>query len=214
MTNRVRAIQQLDLRLLFRFLALCHYLDRMLSGRFDDRRNLPDTGSHASGIKNTTSRSTRTNYQPVCLNYLPRLARAVSRTGDGWLYLLIMPLAIYQLKPDHLRELVTLGLLGFGLERVAYFILKNVFRRQRPEEYLSHFQALISPSDRFSMPSGHTSAACFAATFLTLAVSPVFAFLYLYAFCVGLSRMVLGVHFPSDLVGGAALGITMAALIV
>lgn len=145
---------------------------------------------------------------------VPRLAKAVSRTGDGWLYLLIMPLSIYQLKPEMLRELVTLGLLGFGLERVLYYVLKNVFRRQRPEEYLPNFSAIIAPSDRFSMPSGHTSAAFFAATFMVFGVSMAFIPLYLYGIFVGLSRMVLGVHFPSDLLGGAALGTTIALLIL
>lgn len=145
---------------------------------------------------------------------LEGLARAVSRTGDGWLYLLIMPLCIVLLKPEHTPELVAIALFGFSLERILYYVLKNLLRRPRPEQALANFKACITPSDRFSMPSGHTSAAFFVASFLSFGLSLAFFPLYLWALCVGLSRMALGVHFPSDLAGGAILGTSIALLLL
>ena len=145
---------------------------------------------------------------------ISRIARAVSKTGDGWLYVLIMPLSILLLKTDVAVNLILFALLGFALERGLYWVLKNGFKRQRPPDAIKNFNSLITPSDKFSMPSGHTSAAFFVATFLSFAVSLAFLPLYLWALCVGISRVLLGVHFPTDIVAGATLGTSIALFVL
>lgn len=101
-------------------------------------------------------------------------------------------------------------LLALLIERPVYFILKNGFKRNRPQAALKDFQSLVTPSDQFSFPSGHTSAA-----FLVAVISGVFIPILLFpllfwAALVGLSRIVLGVHFPTDTVVGMVLGISVA----
>lgn len=93
-------------------------------------------------------------------------------------------------------------------------ILKDITKRQRP--YLAHPDLIIGKSNSvdYSFPSGHTSTAFAAATSLSLAypkwyvIAPSFA----YASAVGYSRMYLGVHYPSDVLAGAAIGAGSAFL--
>ena len=145
---------------------------------------------------------------------LTPVARSLSATGDGWLYLLIMPLSILLLQPQDSRSLILAALTGFAVERSIYFVLKNTLRRRRPHEAIENYRARIVASDRFSLPSGHTSAAFFVATFLSLGLSLIFLPLYLWALAVGMSRVVLGVHFPGDVLVGACLGITVGLVIL
>lgn len=144
---------------------------------------------------------------------LTRLALKLSASADGWLYLLLLPLIVL-FKPQQADELVTAALAAFGLERCLYFTFKNTFRRNRPPAAIAGFTAVITASDRFSLPSGHTSAAFLCVTFLCLALSWLFLPLYLWAAAVGASRVVLGVHFPSDTVLGALLGSSVALFVI
>lgn len=144
---------------------------------------------------------------------LTRLALKVSASADGWLYLLLLPL-ILLLRPQQATELAGAAVAAFGIERCLYFSFKNTFRRNRPPAAIAGFKAVITASDRFSLPSGHTSAAFLCVTFLCLALSWLLLPLYLWAAAVGASRVVLGVHFPSDTVLGALLGSSVAILVI
>ena len=136
-------------------------------------------------------------------------ARRVSFTADGWLYVLLAP-AFYMTRPDDAGYLIRLSMAGFILERGIYFLLKLTCRRRRPPDYLQDFQSLILAGDEFSFPSGHTSAAFFAVTLLVCGAGPAFIPFYLWAMAVGLSRVILGVHFPTDILAGALLGSSLA----
>ncbi len=139
---------------------------------------------------------------------LVRLCRYVSKTGDGHLYI-FMAAWLYWERGITDALLQTL-ILAFLIERTLYFILKNGFKRDRPQQVIQNFRSAIIPSDKFSFPSGHTSAACMVATLLAYFFPSVMIGLYLWAGIVGFSRVVLGVHFPTDTLMGAALGISSA----
>lgn len=101
-------------------------------------------------------------------------------------------------------------ILGFCIERPIYFVLKNGFKRNRPEAALKDFESLITPSDKFSFPSGHTSASFMMATLIGYFFPYLLAVLFVWAALVGFSRVVLGVHFPTDILVGVILGVSTA----
>ena len=140
--------------------------------------------------------------------HLTRVGRYLSKTGDGYLYLIIMGLLYWRngLESPILQAI----LLAFLIERPVYFVLKNGLRRNRPQAALQNFRSIITPSDKFSFPSGHTSAAFMMATLLGYYLPPLMILLYCWATLVAFSRVVLGVHFPTDTLVGAILGISTA----
>ena len=139
---------------------------------------------------------------------LVQLCRNLSRTGDGLLYVLIAGWRYLEYGSGD--GLLNVMLLAFALERPVYFFLKNGFKRNRPQQALQNFCSVIRPSDQFSFPSGHTSAAFMVATLLAAFFPILTTVLYLWAVMVGFSRVVLGVHFPTDTLMGAMLGISSA----
>ena len=140
---------------------------------------------------------------------LTKSALIVSSTADGWLYFVLLPIIIIA-KDGDARYWLLLALMAFATERTLYYILKNTFRRRRPPAALEGFKATIVASDEFSLPSGHTSGAFLFVTFLAFGISPMFLPLYLWAAGVGASRVILGVHFPTDIVIGALIGTSIA----
>ncbi len=139
---------------------------------------------------------------------LVKLARGISKTADGPLYL-VLALALISAGQEPQQTLLTCLLLGFTLERPIYLILKNSFRRHRPPAALN-IPSFVTPSDRFSFPSGHTSAAFLVAT-LVCAFYPVLSpILFTWATAVGMARVILGVHFPTDTLMGALMGSALA----
>jgi len=141
---------------------------------------------------------------------LARIAWLVSKTADGPLYLgLALVLASSGQEPQ--LSLLHGLLLGFVLERPLYWVLKNVCRRDRPPAALN-IPSLIIPSDRFSFPSGHTSAAFLVATLVGAYYPALAMLLFAWAVLVGMARVVLGVHFPSDTLIGALMGASLACI--
>ena len=92
--------------------------------------------------------------------------RYISKTGDGLLYLLLLAWIGWQ--EGYHNVLFLAILIGFLIERPVYYILKNSFKRNRPASVLEGFRSTIKPSDQFSFPSGHTSAAFMVADRIAL----------------------------------------------
>lgn len=142
---------------------------------------------------------------------LTSLGRAISVTADGWFYLLFAAVYAAASWSSHVTFL-QLYLVAFVSERLIYFVLKNSFRRNRPADAISNFTSFIVPSDKFSFPSGHTSAAFLFAVLVSSQLPTLLPFLLLWSALVAMSRVFLGVHFPTDTVVGAMLGATVGTV--
>ena len=109
-----------------------------------------------------------------------------------------------------------------GLSEITSTLLtagiKYTLKRDRPYVNLKnvYLNKDNSPTDRYSFPSGHTAMAFSIATLLTLRYPDkpaIIAGSFLYAGLIGYGRIYLGVHYPSDVLGGMLIGAGSAALI-
>ena len=137
------------------------------------------------------------------------LFRAVSRLGDGvfWYVLMaLMPL----LRPDR-GLLVSAQMLATGGVGLAlYKLLKKKLVRERPFIGLIGIECVMPPLDRYSFPSGHTLHAVLFTVLAVTQVPVLAAVLVPFALLVAMSRVVLGLHYPSDVLVGAVLGGSLA----
>lgn len=140
-------------------------------------------------------------------------SRWASRCGDGYLYGLT-GLLLLLMEPLQGRHFFAAGVLAFALELPLYLLLKNTIQRDRPCHALAQIEASIKPSDRFSFPSGHAAAAFLFATVISAFYPQATVIVYLLAGIVGLSRVLLGVHYPADILAGALLGYVSAELVL
>lgn len=150
-----------------------------------------------------------------CHYHVVTLARLISRFGDGYLYA-ILGLIVFKLDAVQGERFLIDGLLAFSIELPLYLVLKNSIRRPRPSQSTSGFLARHKASDEFSFPSGHTAAAFLFATLMSFYYPKYFVVFYLLAGLVGFSRVMLGVHYPSDIAAGILLGCgaTLTVLLV
>lgn len=130
---------------------------------------------------------------------------AATRGGDGWLW---YSLALVVVLFGDAERWVAVGSAGLaaGTGIFLFLWLKRVANRRRPCHIEPHCWATLLPPDRFSFPSGHTITA-FA---IALAVGSVYhSLIPVLLFCavsIGISRIILGMHFLSDVLAGAAIG--------
>lgn len=138
----------------------------------------------------------------------PRVERffaLVSRLGDGLLwYLLMLALPLfYGAEALVLSSVMAMVALGGVL---CYKLLKSSTTRPRPYAVSPRIRLGAAPLDQFSFPSGHTLHAV-AFTLLAVSQYPQLGWLLLpFTLLVAGSRVLLGLHYPSDVLAGATLG--------
>lgn len=136
-------------------------------------------------------------------------AIAATRAGDGWLWYLT-GLSILLFGGEN-RFTATAAAGSAALVGVGIFLLIKKFSgRQRPCEIEPHCWATLLPPDRFSFPSGHTITAFATAVTLGAFYPALLPALLFCAFSIALSRILLGMHFLSDVVVAALLGTGLA----
>lgn len=136
---------------------------------------------------------------------------AISRLGDGvfW-YSLMTVLAIFGGLHGVLAAVQML--LTGGVALALYRLLKRWTRRPRPFRGCDGVIARVPPLDEFSFPSGHTLHAV-SFTIVALAWFPMLAPLLVpFTVLVAASRVVLGLHYPSDVIAATAIAGVLGSL--
>jgi undecaprenyl-diphosphatase len=135
---------------------------------------------------------------------LRRLAIFLAHSGDSWFWGLGL-LVLWLLGGPPAKQLALQLVAGIAVTAIIVLTLKRLIRRARPE---GDWGALYRRTDPHSFPSGH--AARMAMLFvLVAALGPAWAAWLLLAWAplVALARVAMGVHYLSDVLGGALLGL-------
>lgn len=141
------------------------------------------------------------------------LFAAVSRLGDGVAWYGLMAALLLLGGPEGLAVAWRMALAG-GACYCLYRWLKQTTGRPRPCAVERSLRTPVAPLDEFSFPSGHTMHAC---AFALVAISgfPALAvFLLPFVVLIAASRLVLGLHYASDVLAGAVLGLAVALAVL
>jgi undecaprenyl-diphosphatase len=147
-------------------------------------------------------------FWPACA-----LFRVVSRLGDGvaW-YALMAALVLWdgaQAWPVVLR-MATAGVCGIAVYRA----LKMRTSRPRPFQVVPDVTAAALPLDEFSFPSGHTLHAVAFTLIATTSYPDLSLLLFPFTALIATSRLVLGLHYPSDVLAGGVIGGVIASALL
>lgn len=139
--------------------------------------------------------------------------KIISRLGDGPFWYVMLATVWLMQGLSYSLEIIYL-LLGSSVGTGIYKFLKQKTTRPRP--YQVHQVIILGerPLDHFSFPSGHTLHAVMVTITLGY-IQPALVVLMLpFTVLVALSRMVLGLHYPSDVLVGALIGASVASTII
>jgi undecaprenyl-diphosphatase len=133
---------------------------------------------------------------------------AATRMGDGWIWYGLGIMLLVFGGPQRLAAIGSSGLAAI-LGIIVFKALKKLSHRPRPCQFEPHCWSKVLPPDQFSFPSGHTmtafSIALVISYFYPLLEGPLFSL----ALSIGVSRIVLGMHFLSDVLAGVVLGVAL-----
>jgi len=130
---------------------------------------------------------------------------SATRMGDGWLWYSLGALLLAFGGPRGYLAFAAAGAAAiFGI--FVFKALKKLSRRPRPCQLQPHCWANVLPPDQFSFPSGHTMTAFSIALVVSYFYPGLEGPLYFLAMSIGVSRIVLGMHFLSDVLAGTVLG--------
>jgi len=142
---------------------------------------------------------------------LRALAAAFAHSGDSWL---LVPLlgVLWYFGPDYWKQRAVAMVVGVALTAAVVFVIKLSVRRSRPQ---GEWGKIYRNTDPHSFPSGHAARAMMLAV-VVLGLGPFWLglALLLWAPLVGLARVALGVHYPSDVAAGMVVGAILGLLIL
>lgn len=104
------------------------------------------------------------------------------------------------------------ALLALGISQFIVVSLKMLLNRERPYKILEHLHTFGIELRDYSFPSGHTTASFSLATTIALNVPRLSLLVFFLAMIIGLSRIYLGVHYPTDVLAGVMVGIIVPIL--
>lgn len=143
--------------------------------------------------------------------FIRAIAVVLAHSGDSWFWLIGLGL-LWWLGTDYWKQLALVMIIGIGVTALVVMVIKFTVRRRRPQ---GEWGRIYRSTDPHSFPSGHAARSTMLAV-IALGMGPLWLglSLLLWVPLVGLARIILGVHYPSDIVAGMALGIVMGVLVL
>lgn len=142
-------------------------------------------------------------------NYIKQFFAIVSRSGNGalWYGLIALIPFIYGLDMLHVSIRMTLvGLTGL----LIYKLIKSVTERPRPYKANTHITLGTAALDQYSFPSGHTLHAV-SFTLTAVYYIPQLSWVLIpFTVLIALSRIILGLHYPTDVLAGIVIGTSLS----
>ncbi|MCX7727730.1 MAG: phosphatase PAP2 family protein [Chitinispirillaceae bacterium] len=157
----------------------------------------------------------------------------ITQLGSGWVLApLLTIIVLVKIRHKKIKNILLAGIIGMIASGIINNQIKIISGKQRPVKYFEKLKGKVAGRDdnipitkvkvhtagpiynNKSFPSGHTCSAFAAATFLALLFKGWWYLTFIAALLVAYSRIYLGQHFPSDVVGGAILGIFIMATVI
>ncbi|UCE00406.1 MAG: phosphatase PAP2 family protein [Chloroflexota bacterium] len=139
------------------------------------------------------------------------LAVIFAHSGDSWFWLIGLGL-LWWFGTAYWKHLALVMLISIGVTAIIVMVIKFTVRRRRPQ---GDWGRIYRSTDPHSFPSGHAARSTMLAV-VSLGLGPLWLGLVLlfWAPLVGLARIILGVHYPSDIIAGMGLGIVIGLLVL
>ena len=143
---------------------------------------------------------------------LTPIFKFVTTLGNAGMIWIVLSVGL--LIPKKTRRVGVLALVSLSFSAlIDNVILKNVVARTRPYDVIEGLTSLVGVQKDYSFPSGHTGSAFAAAVVMFLGLPKKYGIpILVFACLMGLSRLYVGVHYPSDVLGGVLIGTGIALL--
>jgi len=147
-------------------------------------------------------------------DFLTPIFKFITHLGDeGYVWIAIAVLLLFVKNYRKVGLMVGGSLLGSLL--FNNMIVKNIVARPRPYRMMEELTILIPEPGEYSFPSGHTSSSFAAGVVLYLMLPKKYGVpAMVLAFLIGISRLYVGVHYPTDVLGGIVMGTLIAVGVV
>lgn len=145
--------------------------------------------------------------------FLSPVVKFITHLGDaGWCWILLAAILLIVKKTRKIGLVTAVSLLGSYV--VNNLILKNLVARVRPYEAVDGLQRIIEAQSDFSFPSGHSASSFAAAVVIFMLCPRKYGIPALVsAFLIALSRLYVGVHYPTDVLTGVISGTVIAVIV-
>lgn len=137
------------------------------------------------------------------------LAIAISKLGNGWIYLILAPIVFLGLGRQGLHVVALAGV-NAALLHCLYPIIKKRFCRKRPFHVDPRLPSLLKTLDEHSFPSGHAMTLSGVLAPIVIAWPSMTLSAIALVLSMAWSRIATAHHYPSDVIAGAALGVALA----
>jgi undecaprenyl-diphosphatase len=141
---------------------------------------------------------------------LLRLLQGISWLGNGVLWYALMAALLVRYGSEALQPVLQMIFVG-AVGAAAYAMVKRGTSRPRPYQTLHEVAAGARTLDAFSFPSGHTLHAVAFTAVASSYYPGLTGLLMAFTLLTAVSRVILGLHYPSDVLAGAAIGGLIAA---